>query len=185
MHCFIARQVLLFLLLHSLLEQICIFVAKRDLSPTCGFFGLWVFGPYDFRLDLCRVVAKNLGSGQRTWWLGCFSKTLFQTKIRAVPLRTPLGSIIYIKHIQKLFSVGQVQRVKPLSQKWRTFRMQIFTQPSPGQVESRLSENLHCKSPPFLTKWWDPLDLSQEKDLLGMVYICPIGSREGMTNFFF
>ena len=63
--------------------------------------------------------------------------------------------------------------------------MQIFTQPSSGQAESRLSENLHCKSPPFLTKWWDLLDLSQERNLLGMVYICPIGSREGMNNFFF
>ena len=37
----------------------------------------------------------------------------------------------------------------------------------------------------FFANWWDLLDLSQEKKLLGMVYICPIGSREGMNNFFF
>ena len=48
-----------------------------------------------------------------------------------------------------------------------------------------MSENLHCKSHSFLTKWWDLLDLSKQKKLLGVVYICPIGSREGMTNFFF
>ena len=62
---------------------------------------------------------------------------------------------VYIAQIQNPFLFGQVQQVTPLSQKWRTFTMQIFTQPSPGQAESRLSENLHCKSPPFLTKWWD------------------------------
>ena len=57
--------------------------------------------------------------------------------------------------------------------------MQIFTQPSPGQAESRLSENLHCKSPPFLTKWFDPLDLSYRKKLQDMLYIDPKGVREG------
>ena len=37
----------------------------------------------------------------------------------------------------------------------------------------------------FFDNLWDLLDLSQEKKLLGMVYKCPIGSREGMNNFFF
>ena len=35
------------------------------------------------------------------------------------------------------------------------------------------SIRLQCKTPSFLTKWWDLLDLSQEKNLLDMVYICP------------
>ena len=48
-----------------------------------------------------------------------------------------------------------------------------------------LSDNLQCKNPSFLTKWWDLLDLSEEKNLLDMVYICPIGSRGGMNYLFF
>ena len=54
----------------------------------------------------------------------------------------------------------------------------------PGQAESRLSENLHCKSPPFLTKWCDPLDLSKQKKLLDLGYIYPRGVRGGAALFF-
>ena len=62
--------------------------------------------------------------------------------------------------------------------------MSIFTQPSPGQAESRLSENLHSKSPPFLTKWFDPLDLSYRKSF----WIWFIYTPEGyvlVLQFFF
>ena len=62
--------------------------------------------------------------------------------------------------------------------------MYIFTQPLPGQAESRLGENLHCKSPPFFTKWCDPLDLSKQKKLLDLGYIYPIGVRGGAALFF-
>ena len=63
--------------------------------------------------------------------------------------------------------------------------MQIFTQPSSGQAESRLSENLQCKNPPFLTKWWDLLDLSKKKILLDLVYMHPGGVRSAMHLFNF
>ena len=64
--------------------------------------------------------------------------------------------------------------------------MQIFTQPSLGKAESGLSENLHYKSPPFLTKWFDPLDLSYRKKekLLDMLFIDPRGVREGTALIF-
>ena len=48
-----------------------------------------------------------------------------------------------------------------------------------------MSENLHCKSPPFLTKWFDLLDLSKQKKLLDMLYIDPRGVREGIALIFF
>ena len=47
-----------------------------------------------------------------------------------------------------------------------------------------LSGNLHCKSPPFLTKWFDLLDLSKQKKLLDMLYIHPRGVREGIALIF-
>ena len=61
--------------------------------------------------------------------------------------------------------------------------MEIFTQPLPAHAESRLSENLHCKSPPFFTKWCDPLDLSKQKKLLDLGYIYPRGVRGGAALF--
>ena len=48
----------------------------------------------------------------------------------------------------------------------------------------RLSEHLHSKTPPFLTKWFDPLDLSYRKKLLDLVYIHPWGVRTGIAIFF-
>ena len=32
--------------------------------------------------------------------------------------------------------------------------------------------------------WWDLLDLSKQRKLLGMDYICPTGSLGGMDNLF-
>ena len=61
----------------------------------------------------------------------------------------------------------------------------MFTQLSPGQAESKLSENLHCKSHSFFTKWWDLLDLSKQKKLLDLGYIYPRGVRGGVALFFF
>ena len=49
---------------------------------------------------------------------------------------------------------------------------------------ARLSENLQCKKRSFLTKWWDPLDLSLKKNLLDMVYMHPGGVRTAMALFF-
>ena len=62
--------------------------------------------------------------------------------------------------------------------------MYIFTQPTLGRARWRLSENLHCKSHWFFTKWWDPLDLSKLKKLLDMLYIDPRGVREGTALIF-
>ena len=56
---------------------------------------------------------------------------------------------------------------------------------SHGQAKSRPSENLQCKKPSFLTKWWDLLDLSKRKKLLDLVYIHPRGVRESIPLFFF
>ena len=33
------------------------------------------------------------------------------------------------------------------------------------------------------TSWLDPLDLSNQKKLLDLVYICPRGTRDGMPYF--
>ena len=38
---------------------------------------------------------------------------------------------------------------------------------------------------PFLTKWFDPLDLSNQKKLLDLGYIYPRGVRGGVALFFF
>ena len=54
-----------------------------------------------------------------------------------------------------------------------------------GQTKSRLSENLQCKSPQFLTKWWDLLDLSKKEKLLDMVYMHPGGVHTAMDLFLF
>ena len=47
-----------------------------------------------------------------------------------------------------------------------------------------LSENLQCKKPLFLTKCWDPLELSKRKKLLDLDYIYPGGVRTGSHLFF-
>ena len=47
-----------------------------------------------------------------------------------------------------------------------------------------LSENLQCKNHYFLTKWWDPLDLSKQKILLDLVYMHPGGVRTASDLFF-
>ena len=61
-----------------------------------------------------------------------------------------------------------------------TFTMWIFTQPSPGQAESWLSEYLQCKSHKFFTKWCDLLDLSKQKKGFGSgFYIPQRGTRGG------
>ena len=54
-----------------------------------------------------------------------------------------------------------------------------------GQAKNRPSENLLCKNPSFLTKWFDPLDLSNQKKLLDLGYIYPRGMRGGVALFFF
>ena len=51
-------------------------------------------------------------------------------------------------------------------------------------VELSSSRVCLAKSHSFLTKWWDLLDLNKQRQLLGMVYICPIGSCGGMNNLF-
>ena len=38
---------------------------------------------------------------------------------------------------------------------------------------------------PFLTKWFDPLDLCKQKKLLDLDYIYPRGVRGGVALFFF
>ena len=63
--------------------------------------------------------------------------------------------------------------------------MYIFTQPSLGLARWRLSENLHCKSHSFLTKWCDLLDLSYRKKLWDTLFIDPRGVREVIALIFF
>ena len=46
-------------------------------------------------------------------------------------------------------------------------------------VESKVEKCL------FLTKWFDPLDLSKQKKLLDLGYIYPRGVRGGVALFFF
>ena len=45
------------------------------------------------------------------------------------------------------------------------------------------SENLQCKKPSFLTKWWDFLDLSWDKNILDLVYIYFRGVCGGKAFF--
>ena len=42
-----------------------------------------------------------------------------------------------------------------------------------------------CWAPPFLTKWWDLLDLTKKKILLDLVYMHPGGVRIATDLFFF
>ena len=53
-----------------------------------------------------------------------------------------------------------------------------------GQAESSQSRNPECKIPPFLTKCWDPLDLSQEERLLDPNFLYLGGVRESMPLIF-
>ena len=48
-----------------------------------------------------------------------------------------------------------------------------------------LSENLQCKSPQFLTQWWDLLEFSKKEKLFDMVYMHPGGVHTAMDLFLF
>ena len=66
----------------------------------------------------------------------------------------------------------------------RGFYIVIFTRPALSLAMRGLSENLQCKKPLFLTKCWDPLELSKRKKLLDLDYIYPGGVRTGSHLFF-
>ena len=127
---------------------------------------------------------------QTSWFIcqkiplvGCFSKTLFQKKIRAIPSRTPLGSM---KSITKsFFCLEKSRRSNHLVKNGGLLQCRFSLSRHLDRPRVGLSENLHCKSPPFLTKWFDLLDLSKQKKLLDMLYIDTRGAREGIALIFF
>ena len=63
--------------------------------------------------------------------------------------------------------------------------MEIFTRPLISWAKWGSVKIYMVKSFNFFTKLWDPLDLSQEKRLLDMDYICPLGTHEGMNYYFY
>ena len=73
----------------------------------------------------------------------------------------------------------------PVSTAGHLEAMYIFTQPTLGPARWRLSENLHSKSPPFLTKVVWPSRLVLQKKAFGSGLYTPLRGAYWYCNFFF